>query len=97
MKLERYTRTPKPTDMVIGFDPMIIWLDKHQQLVIRRGDQLNAIASVVRKAWRLEQTDAQELVAFWFALGERRASERTGPWRPRELSTKASRRYLAAR
>jgi hypothetical protein len=94
MKYIRHEKSIKPETMELGTNPMCIWLDRHTELRIEKGDDLKTIVKMVNKAWKLG-ADAKKLVAFWFAIGERVHSKKLGaPWGNAELRTSETRRYL---
>ena len=76
-------------------DPMILWLSRSESLTIHKGDRLEDVAQIVKKRWKLSLVDARQLVAYWFALGERARSKKLGQkWRGQELHSSPTRRYL---
>jgi hypothetical protein len=98
MKINVMERSGKPEVMTLRAKPMSIWLTRHVQLVIEKGDQLSSVAAEVIKHAKLKREHAQQLVAFWFACGER--AENGNPnvgWSKSELHVSRGRRYLDRR
>lgn len=96
MKLITHDRSPKPEKMELPHDPMIVWVDKLTELRIERGDTLRDVVETIRPFYpHLKTQGLMELVAFWFALGERRAlHDPSKPWTDREMRTDVKRKYL---
>lgn len=95
MKLIEHKNIVKPNAMTLQTLPLVVWLDKYTELHIMKGDSVLEIVCVVQKFWMdLANSDALQLVAFWFALGARVRRGTTGPWTKAELSPNPRRRYL---
>lgn len=95
MKIIRHEGVPRPTQMELKAKPLTVWLSKTVELRIHRGDVLKDVAEAVGEHWRgLSRDERRHLVAFWFALGERRSRKKSGPWKPKELDVSPKRRYL---
>lgn len=95
MKVIKHVKCPKPDRQELIAEPMVVYITKLIELRIERGDTLQAVASIVQRYLGLDRPQTRQLVALWFALGERRA--RGNPvksWTPRELRVKGKRRYL---
>ena len=98
MKVNVMERSAKPETMTLRAKPMTVWLSRRVQLVIEKGDLLSAVAGEVIKHTKLDREHAQQLVAYWFALGER--AENGCPdlaWTKSELHVSRGRRYLDRR
>lgn len=93
MKLVEHVKRPEILEVAVDVRPLTWWLTPELQLIVEEGDRLGDVAKLVRRSLGLPRADARQLVAYWFALGERVASGRTGPWEPAELRTKLGRRY----
>lgn len=96
MKVIVHKVRPKQLEVFLEFDPFVVWLQPHEELIIERGDKLRVVASEVERSWKVDRSTARQLVAFWFALGERLAlgSSNVPDWSKRELRAKPGRRYL---
>lgn len=95
MKLIEHSMIVKPNSMTLEVVPLIVWLDKYTELRIEKGDSVGKVAKQVQKFWAdLSNDDACQLVTFWFALGRRARSGRSGPWTTTELRPDRQRRYL---
>lgn len=79
--------------------PFKIYLSRTVELTLEAGDPLDRVVAEVHKHWpMLKRREVQQVVAYWFALGERMDTGGTAvgrPWRPAELRVNSSRRYLA--
>lgn len=98
MKTNVVARSGKPETMELCAKPMTIWLSRQVQLVIEKGDRLSEVVAVVVKTMQMEPARARQLVAYWFALGER--IENGCPdlaWTKSELHVSDGRRYLDRR
>lgn len=96
VKLRQHEKSPKPMSMTLTTRPMTVWLSRHLELIIEGGDTLFTVAQAVGEYWGLEQREAFQLVAFWFALGERQQQKQRGAqgWTKTELDPSPKRRYL---
>jgi hypothetical protein len=96
MKIIEHEASGKPESMTLGFNPMVVWLNRRIELRIEKGDQLRLIVPVVLQHWNhLKPGDVASVVAFWFAVGERLAAKKKlGNWKAAELIVNAKRRYL---
>lgn len=95
MKIRRHEGIPKLDRTKLTAEPLRIWLNRFDQLVIERGDELGKVARELQKRWPVTIEQARRIVALWFALGERTARKEHGrPWRPRELRADLKRCYL---
>lgn len=95
MKIVEHPRITKPEKMELKYSPMVIWIDMHTELHIEDGDTLEEVAEALKRSWGYDYEDCAKVVAFWFAVGERRAKEEElGPWTKEELRQDPDRRYL---
>jgi hypothetical protein len=97
MQIREHEASGKPETMTLGFNPMVIWLNRRIELRIEKGDQLRSVALVVLQYWgqQLKPKDAASLVAFWFAVGERQATKKKlSDWKAAELIVNPKRCYL---
>lgn len=76
-------------------DPLIIIPKRGATLTIRRSDRLQRVATELMRSLPITRAQANEAVAFYFALGARLAAKKLGGrWKPSELSVNPTRRYL---
>lgn len=95
MKITEHVRPPRSLTMELIAEPLTVWLTKTVEMQISRGDVLKDVAKAVGEHWPgLAKDELRRLVAFWFALGERRAKKKSGPWTLGELDVSPKRRYL---
>lgn len=98
MKLIRHDKIGEPQRMTLDVSTFVVFLTKHDELRIERGDRLIEVARVVALAWDVQPTVARQIVALWFALGARLAKGNPDRgWTTGELSTHKERRYLKPR
>lgn len=96
MALIIYEKSPKPQLMLLSHRPLSIWLTRHAEVRVERNDKLITIARHVVLYWtHLKLSEARELVALWFAIGERRGGYRptNQTWTHEELDASPERRY----
>lgn len=97
MKIIEYTRDrPKIQEVFIKYDPLIVWLDKYVELRIDKGDRLSEVVKAVRPYYpQLSKDQVVQLVAYWFAMGERARDGRLrDDWQEKEYRKRGGRRYL---
>ena len=98
MKLFEHPKINKPTTMTLGYKPFVVFLTKRVEMHIEPGDELEEIAQVVRRHWTLDVPTARQVVALWFALGERLSlGNPDAAWRPKELRANSRRTYAPKR
>lgn len=97
MKVIEHEVTGKPQEMTLSFNPMVVWFDRHIEIKVEKGDTIKQIGQLIARYWGFPQKQAEGIAAYWFALGERRASKKKpGDWSAAELSQDPKRRYLRA-
>lgn len=97
MIVRHHVRSPKPETLTLTANPLTIWLSRAIELVVEPGDTLAEVVVESRKYWKhLSDPEAYQLVACWFAMGERRAGKRPTncPWTDAERDITPTRRYL---
>lgn len=95
MKIIHHDKLMKPETMTLGYDPLVIWLDRKTELRIRYGDRCGQVADAVVHIWKIDRAQALKLVTYWFAIGMRVHSHLARPWETIELKVDRNRRYLA--
>ena len=94
MKLFTHDKIGKPQSMTLGFKPFVVFLTKKVEMHIEPGDALEEVAKVVRRHWIIDIPTARQVVALWFALGERLSMGNPDvTWRPKELRINSRRTY----
>jgi hypothetical protein len=94
MKLFTHDKIGKPQTMTLGFKPFVVFLTKKVEMHIEPGDTLEDIARVVRRHWIVDLPTARQIVALWFALGERLSlGNPDTTWQPKELRVNIRRTY----
>lgn len=94
MKLIEHEKIPKPISITLGFVPFVVFLTKRVELQIESGDKLEEIALIVRRHWTLDLPTARQVVALWFALGERLSlGNPESALKPKELEANSRRTY----
>ncbi len=97
MIVRRHTKSPKPETMTLTANPLTIWLSRQIEVEIQPGDRLGKVAAEVQRYWKhLSEPEVYQLVALWFAMGERRAGKRptNQTWTDAERDISPTRRYL---
>lgn len=97
MRIVEHDRMPTQNEVELSGDPMSVWLDTHVCLTIEEGDSLGKVVRGITPYMSeyLDGEQLEQLVAFWFAMGERNENDRLNEkWNKRELSTDRKRRYL---
>lgn len=96
MEVIHHERSPKPEQMELQHDPLRIWLSRKLEIVVTKGDRLGDVAEVVQAEGWLSKLESRQLVALWFAIGERRGNFRptNTTWNAEELDASRTRRYL---
>jgi hypothetical protein len=95
--LEKIERPGKPQQMTLDACPMVVWVDRSHRLTILKGAKLRDIVNALTLVLPLDLDTRYQLVAYWFALGERRAwGDPSTGWQKKELRTSPKRRYLSA-
>jgi hypothetical protein len=95
VKVIEHEGSTKPEEMTLSYSPMVVWFTRTLELKVERGDTVKQIGQVIARYWDLKQGPAEEIAAFWFAIGERRAAKKKlGGWTDAELLATPSRRYL---
>lgn len=96
MRLEHVDRTPSTEALFtpLKTSPLVVWVSRFDQLLIEPGDSISSIVLTVRRFFRqLSIPQLQQLVAYWFAIGERGVPASGDAWRERELRCSSRRRY----
>lgn len=95
MRIVKHDRKPNYNEIHLTVVPLVVWLSPLEELIVDRGDTLLEVAKTIHGRWSLSKKSCRELVAFWFALGERisRGDERVAGWNDQELSISLKRRY----
>lgn len=95
MKVVVHERSPKPMAMTLSTNPLSVFVTKTVEVRIQRGDTLAEVAKVVRQHMPDVREHAAEIVALWFAMGERarRLTKSTAGWSKKELATTPTRKY----
>lgn len=97
MIVNLHSRSPKPDAMTLTASPLTVWLSRLVELVIEPNDRLFDVMQEVQKHWpHLSDPEAAQLIACWFAIGERRGGVRptNQPWTDEERDVSPTRRYF---
>lgn len=95
MKVLDHESLSKDESTPLTARPLRVFVTRGIELQIEKGDSLGSIVKTIAKHVP-KSINAADLVAYWFALGERIVSKKHSPrWSSKELSTKPGRRYLA--
>jgi len=94
MRIYEHKKIEKPQTMTLGFNPFVVFLTKRLEMRIEPGDTIEEVARVVRRHWALDIVTARQVVALWFALGERLSLGNPDVlWQQKELRTNSRRAY----
>lgn len=95
MKIIEHEKSSKPEEMTLSFNPMIVWFTRNLEIHIEKGDTLKEVSRIIAKYWEFQKPEADGIAAYYFAIGERRATKKKpGNWTEAELSKDPKRRYL---
>lgn len=95
MKVVEHEGSTKPEEMTLSYSPMTVWFTRNLEIKIEKGDTVKQVGQVISRYWDLKEKPAEEIAAFWFAIGERRAAKKKlGDWSATELRVDPKRRYL---
>ena len=94
MKLFKHERIANIEEMRLVANPMRIFVTRGVEIRLERGDKLGKVVAAVKR-YLPPGVEASELVAFWYAMGERITLRRLdAKWSKNELSTNPNREYL---